>query len=77
MFPRNHKTRNLEDLRQASEAGVSEAWKRSLDRLLQKQGSISGLTGKLLEDFERITQQGETGAPEAEAETEEGLEGGG
>lgn len=68
----NRRTRNLEDLRQAAESGVSDAWKKSLDRLLQKQGNISGMTGKLVEDFERISNAAEGEAAPAGAEPGEG-----
>jgi hypothetical protein len=50
----NDQTRRLEDLRQASERqDPGEVWNRALERLAQKQGSISQMTEKLMEDFRR------------------------
>ncbi|MGQ9589646.1 MAG: hypothetical protein ACUVYA_05045, partial [Planctomycetota bacterium] len=62
----NRRTRSLEDIREASEGKVSEAWERQLDRLLQKQGTVSRLARELLEDFEKAAE----GVPKAPPEEE-------
>ena len=82
----NRKTDRLEDIRKAQEGEVQEVWKRALERLAQKQGSVSHLTEQILEDFKEMaegaegdeeggeTEGGDTGAeedpPEVEQETE-------
>ncbi|HVR73558.1 MAG TPA: hypothetical protein VMT52_04475 [Planctomycetota bacterium] len=57
----NRGTRDLEDLQKASAEGVTESWERALNRLTQKQGSVSRMTGQILKDFKDAT-----GAPEGE-----------
>lgn len=62
----NRGTRDLEDLQKASEEGVTESWERALNRLTQKQGSVSRMTGQLLKDFKEATgaaPEGEEPAP--------------
>jgi hypothetical protein len=60
----NRGTRDLEDLRKASAEGPTEAWEKALNRLTQKQGSVSRMTAELIKDFQQA------GAP-PEAEGEE------
>lgn len=62
----NRRTRSLEDLREASDGKISEAWERQLDRLLQKQGTVSRLARDLLQDFEKASE----GVPKAPPEEE-------
>ena len=65
----NKSTRDMEDLRKASGGNITDSWKRALDRLLQKQGSVSRMTGELIKDFKKAGQEGggEEGAePEAD-----------
>ena len=72
----NRQTRRMEDLREAQrEGGPGEVWDRALERLSQKQGSISTMTSKIAEDFQAARQaiQGEPGEgnPEPRVEGEE------
>ena len=61
----NRKTRDLDDLRKASDSGVPEAWGKALDRLMQKQGSISRMTKEILDDFQKLGGPGEETEGEA------------
>lgn len=73
----NRTTQDLEDLRKASPDGVSDSWGRALDRLLQKQGSVSRLTGELLRDFESFRTPPEGGLGPQEGAEEGGPPDGG
>lgn len=64
----NKGTRDLEDIRKASLDGVSDSWKKALDRLLQKQGSVSGMTIEIMKDSQKQE------ASDAEADSEENTE---
>ena len=59
----NKGTRDLEDLRKASKEGVTESWGRALDRLLQKQGSVSRMTGEILKEFQQAAKGEEDATP--------------
>ena len=64
----NRGTRDLEDLREASPDGVSESWDKALDRLTQKQGSVSRMTTEIFEDFKKATgPEGQGGDSEGES----------
>src|SRR5262249_7424941 len=69
----NRGTRDLEDLRKASDGKVSEAWQKTLDRLLQKQGSVSQMTGNLTKDLEKEAGKGadKEGGEDGEGEAKE------
>jgi hypothetical protein len=66
----NRGTRDLEDLKKASDGKLSEAWQKTLDRLLQKQGSVSRMTGDLAKDLEKAASEG-NGEEESEGEARE------
>jgi chromosome segregation ATPase len=65
-------TRDLEDLRVASDGKVTESWERALNRLYQKQGSISLMTEKLIEDFRKAQGEGGAGPGDGSAPPEDG-----
>ncbi|MBN1442876.1 MAG: hypothetical protein JXA90_09210, partial [Planctomycetes bacterium] len=49
----NRQTLRLDDIRRAQPDSAPEMWTRAVDRLAQRQGSISRLTGEIVEDFEK------------------------
>lgn len=55
----NRGTRDLEDVRKATDGKVTEGWEKALDRLLQKQGSVSRMTQEIQKDFEKALREGE------------------
>ena len=64
----NRGTRDLQDLREASLDGVSDSWGKALDRLTQKQGSVSRITTDIFEDFQKATEAaGQGGDSEGES----------
>jgi hypothetical protein len=73
----NRRTRDLEDLRQASRDATGDGWKRSLDRLLQKQGSVSGMVGEILEEFRKVAAEGGPEGEDSGTEEDRGREEGG
>ena len=68
----NRKTRELEDFRKASDE-PSASWDKALERLSQKQGSVSRMLGSVIEEFQKAAAtgggpQGGSGAGGAEKE---------
>ena len=57
----NLRTRDLEDQRQATSGEASDAWSRAINRLYQKQGSVSDMTGHILEEFQKARAAEEAG----------------
>jgi hypothetical protein len=55
----NRSTRDLEDVRKAADGKVTEGWEKALDRLLQKQGSVSRMTQEIQKDFEKALREEE------------------
>ncbi len=55
----NRKTRDLEDLREASDDGPTDAWQRALQRLAQKQGSVSLMLDAVEREFEEAAGEEE------------------
>ncbi len=54
----NKGTKDMEDIRKASGGNLNESWRKALDRLLQKQGSVSRMTGELIKDFKSAGAEG-------------------
>jgi hypothetical protein len=62
----NRGTRDLEDVRQASEGKIGESWEKALNRLMQKQGSVTRMTVEIQKDFQKALDGGGEGDPDAD-----------
>lgn len=62
----NRGTRDLEDVRQASEGKIGESWDKALNRLMQKQGSVTRMTVEIQKDFQKALHGDAEEGPDAE-----------